>query len=186
MVLSHPAITGEDAGMQFGRALVTGGLGEVGGFLAQLLAAEPAVSLVDPLGTVGSAVVARDVRTPCPALTSKLAGADVVVLALPETVALQAVPVLAPLMRPGALLLHTLSVKSQVMPLLAREATRHGPAAISLRPMFAPSLGARGRPVALVEVVPGKAADHMCAGSSHLRQATLQKLPGAFHRDPDR
>jgi prephenate dehydrogenase len=145
--------------MRFDRAVVVGGLGEVGGLVVGLLCVEAVVTVVDSRGAGRPGVLADDIRTPGPALESALAEADAVVIALPETVALQAIAVVAARMRPGAVLLDTLSVKSQVVPLLEREATRYGLAALSLNPMFAPALGVSGRPVATVEVVPGPGAD---------------------------
>lgn len=147
--------------MRFQRAVVAGGLGEVGRFVAGLLATEAAVTVTDPRRQRRPGVLADDVRIPGPALAAALGTADVVVLALPESVALEAIPVVAALMRPGAVLVDTLSVKSQVVPLLEREAAGHGLAALSLNPMFAPSIGATGRPVVTIKAVPGPAADWM-------------------------
>jgi 4-amino-4-deoxyprephenate dehydrogenase len=52
-------------------------------------------------------------------------------------------------------------VKCQVEPVLRRAASEYGLAALSLNPMFAPSLDPGGRPIALVEIAAGPAADRM-------------------------
>lgn len=82
--------------------------------------------------------------------------ADTVVLALPERVALAAVPVLARKLRPGALLVDTLSVKTGIVSKLATHAAHLE--AVSLNPMFAPDLGFEGRAVAAVVVHDGPRA----------------------------
>lgn len=137
------------------RVVIVGGMGEVGRFFAKLLAGGATVTLVDPRAAARPGVSADDVRVPGAALMGELARADLVVLAVPESVAVAAVPVVASVLPPGALLVDTLSVKAAIVPVLRHAATRHGLAALSVNPMFAPALGAAGRPVAVVEVVPG-------------------------------
>jgi prephenate dehydrogenase len=82
--------------------------------------------------------------------------ADIVVLAVPERVALAAVPALARQLRPGGLLLDTLSVKTGIVAALAAHAAHLE--AVSLNPMFAPALGFDGRAVAAVVVQDGPRA----------------------------
>jgi prephenate dehydrogenase len=71
-------------------------------------------------------------------------------------VALAAVPALAPQLRPGGLLVDTLSVKTGIVAALAA----HGAhlEAVSLNPLFAPALGFDGRAVAAVVVRDGSRA----------------------------
>jgi prephenate dehydrogenase len=82
--------------------------------------------------------------------------ADIVVLAVPERVALAAVRALTRQLRPGALVVDTLSVKSAIVAALATHATHLE--AVSLNPMFAPALGFDGRAVAAVVVHDGPRA----------------------------
>jgi prephenate dehydrogenase len=72
---------------------------------------------------------------------------------VPEHVALAAVPALARELRPGALLVDTLSVKTGIVSALAAHAAHLE--AVGLNPMFAPALGFDGRAVAAVVVGEG-------------------------------
>jgi prephenate dehydrogenase len=85
-------------------------------------------------------------------LAAELGAADVVVLAVPEQVALAALPGLAEALRPGSVLAETLSVKSTIT---QAAASISGISVVGLNPMFAPSLGIEGRPVAVVVVQDG-------------------------------
>src|SRR5262249_140874 len=76
--------------------------------------------------------------------------ADIVVLAVPARVALDAVADVAAWMRRGTLLVDTVSVKTGIAAALAEHATRQE--ALSLHPLFAPELGFAGRAVAAVTV----------------------------------
>jgi prephenate dehydrogenase len=89
-------------------------------------------------------------------LVADIRRADIVVLAVPERVALAAVPTLARLLRPGALLVDTLSVKTGIVAVLAAHSAHLE--VVSLNPMFAPALGFDGRPVAAVVVRDGPRA----------------------------
>ncbi|ALC18611.1 prephenate dehydrogenase/arogenate dehydrogenase family protein [Streptomyces pristinaespiralis] len=144
-------------GSVFGRCVVVGGAGAVGRMFSHwLVRSGVAVTWLDVAGAGaadGVRVVAGDVRRPGPEAVAALAAADVVVLAVPEPVAWEAVEVLAGVMRPGAVLADTLSVKSRIAGRL-REAAP-GLQAVGLNPMFAPSLGLQGRPVAAVVVTDG-------------------------------
>jgi prephenate dehydrogenase len=132
------------------RCVVAGGDGAVGGMLTELMRAAGAdVRGVDVRAGAG-ATMPGDVTAIGPRLARELARADTVVLAVPEPVALQAVPAVAERLRPGALLVDTASVKGRIA-----EALRvHAPhlEALSLNPMFAPSLAIDGRPIAAVVV----------------------------------
>lgn len=148
-----------------GRALIVGGAGAVGGlFVERLLGSGVEVTVVDTAediaGTDGRVrhmrgdVTAADFR-----LAAELGQADLVVLAVPEPVALAAVGAIAQELRPGALLVDTLSVKqaiTQAVRTLAPEVQ-----AVGLNPMFAPALGFEGRPVAAVVVNEGPRTGEM-------------------------
>ncbi|PKW16235.1 prephenate dehydrogenase [Saccharopolyspora spinosa] len=126
------------------RCLVLGGAGAVGELFARALRDSGAeVVIADPAAGNG------DATAPDAALRAELAGADLVLLAVPERTALAALPVLATHLRPGTLVADTLSVKGAVATVL-REMS--GIEAVSLNPMFAPSLGFAGKPVATVVV----------------------------------
>lgn len=129
--------------------VVVGGAGAVGTMIAESARAEgDSVTLVDSSPAAGGGVVCGDITAPDERLRAVLAGADTVVLAVPEAVALEAVPVVDRYMRPGALVVETLSVKSRIHRLL-RDSAPTRPAA-GINPLFAPGLGMRGRAVAVV------------------------------------
>jgi prephenate dehydrogenase len=118
---------------------------------AELLAAGGAdVVCVDPAAAAdpGGAVARHtgDLVSPDQPTRELIASADVLVLAVPEPVAVAALPAIARSLPPGALLVDTLSVKA----LIADEVLRRLPCnpALSLNPMFAPALGFAGRVVA--------------------------------------
>jgi prephenate dehydrogenase len=102
------------------------------------------------------AYVPGDVCVMDAAVVAELRRADIVVLAVPEGAALAAVPALARELRPGALLVDTLSVKTGIVAALAALAAHLE--AVSLNPMFAPALGFDGRAVAAVVVHDGPRA----------------------------
>jgi prephenate dehydrogenase len=126
-----------------------------------LLSAGADVVVVDvaaPPGEVAQpwAYVPGDVCVMDAAVVAELRRADIVVLAVPEGAALAAVPALARELRPGALLVDTLSVKTGIVAALAAHAAHLE--AVSLNPMFAPALGFDGRAVAAVVVHDGPRA----------------------------
>ncbi|HWF81373.1 MAG TPA: prephenate dehydrogenase/arogenate dehydrogenase family protein [Streptosporangiaceae bacterium] len=138
------------------RAVVVGGRGAVGGMFVSLLASAGArVCAVDPREPAGPSPASTvrferaDITDIGSRLADELGRADVVVLAVPESVALAAVEDVAAAMRPGALLVDTLSVKTAIAGV---EAALSGIEVVSLNPMFAPSLDLAGRPVAAVVV----------------------------------
>jgi prephenate dehydrogenase len=89
-----------------------------------------------------SAAVARELRR-----------ADLVLLAVPERPAVDSIAGIASYLAPGALLVDTLSVKREVVAAVRAHAPQFE--AVSLNPMFAPSLGMDGRAVAAVVVRDG-------------------------------
>ena len=92
-----------------------------------------------------------DISDPGAEVTDLVRAADAVLLSVPEPVALVAIDRLTGALRPDALIADTLSVKTTVVPAL-RAAVMVSGEALSLNPMFAPSLGFAGHPVASVVV----------------------------------
>ncbi|MEU3412242.1 NAD-binding protein [Streptomyces sp. NPDC006658] len=139
------------------RAVVVGG-GRVGKLFTALLSGHHQVTVVDSVAQETAPHAGRpqvqwitdDVTRPGPATTAALAGAHVVVLALPESAALACMREVAARMTAGALLVETLSVKTSISAALRAEAHRRRLEALGVNPMFAPELGFSGRPVAVV------------------------------------
>ncbi|MFD9976019.1 4-amino-4-deoxyprephenate dehydrogenase CmlC [Streptomyces sp. NPDC059017] len=135
----------------FARSVVVGGSGAVGGMFTGLLREAGSQTLVvdvaPPPEERDSCLVA-DVTAPRPELAAALGRADLVLLAVHEAVALKAVAPVTRLMRRGALLADTLSVRTG----MAAELAAHAPGVehVGLNPMFAPAAGMAGRPVAAV------------------------------------
>ncbi|MFG3192437.1 4-amino-4-deoxyprephenate dehydrogenase CmlC [Streptomyces omiyaensis] len=135
----------------FPRSVVVGGSGAVGGMFAELLRKAGShtlvVDLVPPPGRQDACLVG-DVTAPGPELAAALRDADLVLLAVHEDVALKAVAPVTRLMRPGALLADSLSVRTG----MAAELAAHAPGVqhVGLNPMFAPAAGMISRPVAAV------------------------------------
>jgi prephenate dehydrogenase len=149
------------------RCVVVGGAGAVGGLLAGLLVEAGAdvvvVDVVEPPVPVTRtcAHIRADVCTLDARLVDEMRRAGIVVLAVPEPVALAALPAVARELAPGALLVDTLSVKTAVAAALATHAEHLE--AVSLNPMFAPALGFEGRAVAAVVVSDGPRARALLA-----------------------
>ncbi|MFI1879936.1 prephenate dehydrogenase/arogenate dehydrogenase family protein [Streptomyces althioticus] len=158
---ASPLRAAEAAVPVFSRCVVAGAFGGVGGmFTGLLLRSGAEVTRVDLTaragGEPGVRDIADDIRAPGPATARAVAEAGLVLLAVPEQAALDAVAPMAGLMRPGALLADTLSVKSRMAERLRASAPQLQ--AVGVNPMFAPSLPLPGRPVAAVTVTGGPAA----------------------------
>ncbi|MCZ7460341.1 prephenate dehydrogenase dimerization domain-containing protein [Streptomyces sp. WMMC940] len=135
------------------RCVVAGGSGAVGQLFTALLADFGRdVCVVDPepltAGMPGVRHLKGDIAAPGRALSDELAATDLLLLAVPESVALAAMPALADALPSHTLLADTLSVKSRIAAAVADHAP--GLQSVGLNPMFAPSLGVPGRPVASV------------------------------------
>ena len=145
-----------------GRVVVAGGSGAVGSLFAERLRESGNdVVIVDravPGPTHGvTRFVRGDISDPGAEVADVVRTADVVLLSVPEPVALVAIGRLVGMLRPDALIVDTLSVKSTVVPALHAAAMIAGEAeALSLNPMFAPSLGFAGHTVASVVVRDGQ------------------------------
>jgi prephenate dehydrogenase len=145
-----------------GRVVVAGGSGAVGSLFAERLQESGnEVVIVDrtlpgPTHRV-TRFVRGDISDPGAEVADVVRSADAVLLCVPEPAALVAVGRLVGTLRPGALIVDTASVKSTVVPTLHAAATIAGEVeALSLNPMFAPSLGFAGHPVASVVVRDGR------------------------------
>jgi 4-amino-4-deoxyprephenate dehydrogenase len=146
-----------------GRVVVAGGAGAVGSLFAERLQESGndvvIVDLTAPGPTQGvTRFVRGDIGDPGAEVTDLVRAADAVLLSVPEPVALVAIDRLAGALRPDALIADTLSVKTTVVPALHVAAMVAGEKAeaLSLNPMFAPSLGFAGHPVASVVVRDGQ------------------------------
>ena len=139
-----------------GRVVVAGGAGAVGSLFAERLQESGndvvIVDLATPVPARGvTRFVRGDISHPGAEVTDLVRAADAVLLSVPEPVALVAIDRLTGALRPDALIADTLSVKTTVVPAL-RAAVMVSGEALSLNPMFAPSLGFAGHPVASVVV----------------------------------
>jgi len=139
-----------------GRVVVAGGAGAVGSLFAERLQESGNdVVIVDLAAPVPARGVTRfvrgDISHPGAEVTDLVRAADAALLSVPEPVALVAIDRLTGALRPDALIADTLSVKTTVVPAL-RAAVMVSGEALSLNPMFAPSLGFAGHPVASVVV----------------------------------
>jgi len=171
--VAPPAPLARPAGLR--SAVVIGG-GAVGTLFARHLgAAGISVQVVDRVtGPDGGGPVlvadARHLRGPA---IDAVRAADAVVLALPEDVCLQALPALVPALRPGALLVDTLSVKGPCVQAL-EALDVDGLQVVGVNPMFAPALGFDGRPVLAVVTRPGALVELLL---DLLRQAGARVVP---------
>jgi 4-amino-4-deoxyprephenate dehydrogenase len=149
------------------RFAIVGGHGQVGSMFAREFRTHGSVVIIDPAAHAsdqpGMRVIASAAHAGDADVLAELADADVVLLALPESAVDQVVPAVARAMKSGAVLADTLSVKAQVVPLMARWASKHGLQACSLAPMFAPALGMAGRPMAAMRVADGDQVEKLLA-----------------------
>ena len=145
-----------------GRVVVAGGSGAVGSLFAERLQESGNDVVIVDLAVPGpthrvTRFVRGDISDPGAEVADLVRAADAVLLSVPEPVALVAIGRLAGALRPDALIADTLSVKTTVVPALRAAAMVAGEAeALSLNPMFAPSLGFAGHPVASVVVRDGR------------------------------
>ncbi|MFD0340957.1 prephenate dehydrogenase dimerization domain-containing protein [Streptomyces sp. NPDC127117] len=147
------------------RAVVAGGSGAIGQmFTAVLAESGVSVCVVDPHppGSMQPGVrwVDGDIRAPGDGVSAEISGADLLLLAVPEPVAVAAVPALMDLLPEGALLADTPSVKGRMATAVRGFRDRQ---AVSLNPMFAPAPGMRGRPVVSVMFHHGHLVDDLLA-----------------------
>ncbi|MFI9811770.1 prephenate dehydrogenase/arogenate dehydrogenase family protein [Saccharothrix variisporea] len=195
----------------FRRPVVVGG-GAVGRLMCDLVrprAPVTVVDLADPPDPVGDRWLVGDAREPTAEVSAALAEADCVVVCLPEQVAVECLPDLLRRVRPGAIVVDTLSVKTAITGVYGDAAA--GFEVLSVNPMFAPALGFAGRPVAVVEVRGGpratawrslltragarlvelSAADHdhltaVAQAATHAAVLAVTQVLAEFGVDPDR
>jgi len=148
----------------FGNVVVLGGAGAMGRTLCELLSAcadrVVGIDRREAAREAGWRLLAADVLAPDGEARDALSAADLVVLALPEEAAIESLPVLAKLVPHRALLVDTLSVKKPFADRLAALALPFE--ALSINPMFAPSLGFEGQSVAAIRLKPGAATETFC------------------------
>lgn len=133
------------------RYVVVGGAGAIGSMITSLARDRGLDALVvDSDGTVDG--LHADATAPTEELRRVLKAADVVVLAVPEDVAVAALPVITSGIRPGTLLVETMSVKTALAPNLCGYQDIE---ILGINPLFAPSLELHGRSIAVVETEPG-------------------------------
>ncbi|TWP48851.1 prephenate dehydrogenase/arogenate dehydrogenase family protein [Lentzea tibetensis] len=139
------------------RTVVVGGAGQVGELFTRLCLKGGRVVSIDGGDTLvpGAESVTGDACTPTDAMLDEISEADVVIFALPERAALAAARACAPAVRPGTLLVETLSVQQVVTRGLTVLAEERGAEVCGLNPMFAPALGFDGNAVAAIRVVDG-------------------------------
>ena len=151
-----------------GRVVVAGGSGAVGSLFAEQLQESGNEVVIVDRATPGpthrvTPFVRGDISDPGAEVADVVRTAHAVLLSVPEPVALVAIGRLLGTLRPDALIADTASVKSAVVPALHATATiAGGVEALSLNPMFAPSLGFAGHPVASVVVRDGRRGRALC------------------------
>jgi prephenate dehydrogenase len=160
------------------RTVVIGGAGQVGGLFARLL--DPVVCVDERLVARAGESIVGDACRPPGAVLAAVRSADAVVFALPQAAALRAIPACAGAVRPGALLVETLSVKASVAPLLAEVVAARGVEACGLNPMFAPALGFAGNAVAATRVAGGPRTEWLL-GAIRRAGARVVELSAAEH-----
>lgn len=147
----------------FNRVVILGGCGSVGRLFASSFAEFPdtivtAVDIVTPAKPVPNVqVLTADPKHPTDALRRLLEECDLAILALPEDVAMSGLTAISGMLNPEALVVDTLSVKSQICEAL--EKLTQPAERLSINPMFAPSLGFEGQAVAVIPVRGGKCSD---------------------------
>jgi prephenate dehydrogenase len=141
-------------GGRFPNVVIAGGSGAVGSLFRETLTRDwaPSVAVVDrrvPLASLsGATAVEDDITHPSTWTLDRVACCDLLILATPEPVAIEAAKVLLPMMKAGSLVVDTLSVKSRYARAIATIVT--DAEVLGVNPMFAPSLGFAGRSVVAV------------------------------------
>lgn len=151
----------------FANALIVGGNGAVGTLFIDSFDASgmSAPVVVDrrpaPTSARHGAVIEDDILRPSRKTLSLIGSCDLLILAIPEPIAIEAVRGVLPAMKPGSLLVDTLSVKSRYAQAL--NATPTSAELLGVNPMFAPSLGFAGRSVVAVPYRSGELAEAFMA-----------------------
>lgn len=139
----------------FRDCVVIGGSGAVGSMFIDLLASTGAevcvIDTVAPAATIP--FEPGDITRPTSRILAILNKADLVLLAIPERVALAVLKPVTSAMRADTLLVHTLSVQSRAATVV-KNADIHIEV-VGLNPMFSPALGIAGRPIAAIAINDG-------------------------------
>lgn len=141
------------------RVVVVGGTGAVGNLFCKCLAGSYQIHVTSVDIARGNEArksityVQGDIRNPGRSLKQTLGYADAVILAIPENIGLECLPILTQTMRSDSLLIDTMSVKTTFVNAVAK-LNVHGEV-LSINPMFAPSLGFERQSVACIEVRTG-------------------------------
>ncbi|KAA6449612.1 prephenate dehydrogenase dimerization domain-containing protein [Bacillus swezeyi] len=143
------------------QCVIVGGAGGVGGMFADLLEGSGVEICIIDMNppSVSRQFKKCDITVPTPQAKDMIQKADMVMLALPENAALQAVKVVGPLMKPDSLFVHTLSVQSPIFKKIHSLGLPFE--SIGLNPMFAPSLSIVGRPAAVIVQNDGPKGSHL-------------------------
>jgi prephenate dehydrogenase len=137
------------------KTVILGGAGAVGTLFASRLAQRGPVTVVDLSGATAPdfRFIACDALEMSSQARETVAEADLVLLTLPEAACLRALPGLFPLLRSDALLVDTMSIKSEVVRAIQEAAPKFE--ALSINPMFAPDLGFMGQRAVAIEISAG-------------------------------
>lgn len=148
-------------GQQLQRCLVVGGAGAVGSMFGTLLASAGAeVRVIDiKLPVTPVQFEQGDITAPTSRMRAAINKADLVLLAVPERIALAAIVSVAAEMKQEALLAHTLSVQSPIAAVVRAAGLNRE--VVGLNPMFAPTLSIVGRPVAAIVLNDGPRASEL-------------------------
>jgi len=139
------------------RTVVIGANGSVGRLLCSILVDHEAelicIDLESSHVPADTQYIAADAKALPATAISAIRSAQCILICLPESVALTALPAILDNMSPGALWVDTLSIKSQVcLELAGRLSSRE---AISINPMFAPSLSLEQRNIVVIPIAIG-------------------------------
>lgn len=155
----------------FRSATIVGGSGRVGSLFVRALAAAGTRDLVvvdrrEPAAShSGTATFLQgDIARATEGVLRRVGSCDLVILATPEPVAIEALDALLPSLKSGSLLVDTLSVKGRFAQALESPPTRATEAELlGVNPMFAPDLGFAGRSVIAVPYRAGPRAETFLA-----------------------
>ncbi|KAA6459467.1 prephenate dehydrogenase/arogenate dehydrogenase family protein [Bacillus cereus] len=130
--------------------VIIGGSGGIGGMFSSLLADSGIhIHIIDINNPREKFKYEKcDVTNPTTEAINAIKIADMVLLALPENIALQAVEIIASEMKEGSLLAHTLSVQSHINKKI--KSLNLPLDIVGLNPMFSPNLSIVNRPIAVV------------------------------------
>lgn len=136
------------------KCVIIGGSGEMGSMFASLLNNESKeVSIIDiaPSPIPNVTFLNSNILNLCENASTLITTADLVILTLPESIAIKTVENVTNLMNENSLLIHTLSVQESMYNELSKLDLSIEVAGIN--PKFSPNLGIEGRPVAVINQI---------------------------------